>query len=109
MNIRKIIKEEIDDFDWTSGIKPEPSKMDNIKNFFFNRKKTIATFDNTYYVGGGSDILVQEDKDNYYIVNSSEHYEHIIKTYPKNLYHKENVIIQAEDISKEGKKAPNNY
>jgi len=49
MNIKKIIKEEINDFDWVSDIQPMEPGMEFLKDNFDNLVEVIKG-DETYYV-----------------------------------------------------------
>tara|TARA_R110000803_G_scaffold4416_6_gene14883 strand:+ start:2876 stop:3220 length:345 start_codon:yes stop_codon:yes gene_type:complete len=62
MNIKKIIKEEIKDFDWTKDIEPMKPEMEFMKDNFGNLM-VVTKGDKTYYVDSEQKPLFQYKQD----------------------------------------------
>jgi hypothetical protein len=56
MDIKKIIKEEIDDFNWVGDVEPMEPGMEFLKDNFDDLKKVIKD-DKTYYVDSDREPL----------------------------------------------------
>ena len=68
MSIRKIIKEEIDNFDWIGDIEPMKPEMEFLKDNFDNLNKVIKG-DKTFYVDSEQKPLFMyyQDSENGYV------------------------------------------
>tara|TARA_R110000803_G_scaffold13218_5_gene37318 strand:- start:2187 stop:2564 length:378 start_codon:yes stop_codon:yes gene_type:complete len=73
MNIKKIIKEEIDDFDWVKDVEPMKPGMEFLKDNFDNLKRVIKD-DKTYYVDSERKPLFMyyQDEENGFVYISYE-------------------------------------
>ncbi len=62
MDIKKIIKEEIDDFNWVGDVEPMEPGMEFLKDNFDDLKKVIKD-DKTYYVDSERKPLFMYEQD----------------------------------------------
>lgn len=53
MNIKKIIKEEINDFEWVSDVEPMEPAMEYLKDNFNNLERVRSGLYQAYYVDSG--------------------------------------------------------